>query len=47
METSITRSSAESGKRKELIALGDVLGAKEVETKLVEINPEYFMYLNL
>ena len=34
-------------KRKELIALGDVLGAKEIETKLVEINPEYFMYLNL
>lgn len=34
-------------KRKEMIGAGDIQGAKEIEAKLVEINPEYFMYLNL
>ena len=34
-------------RRKELIGIGDVIGAKEIEAKLIEINPEYFMYLNL
>ena len=34
-------------KRKEKIEAGDMQGAKEIEIRLVEINPEYFMYLNL
>ena len=34
-------------KRKEMIGAGDIQGVKEIEAKLVEINPEYFMYLNL
>ena len=34
-------------RRKEMIGAGDMIGAKDIEAKLVEINPEYFMYLNL
>ena len=34
-------------KRKELIGSGKLEEAKEIEQKLVAINPEYFMYLNL
>ena len=34
-------------RRKEMIGAGDIQGAKEIEAMLVEINPEYFMYLNL
>ena len=34
-------------KRKELIGFGKMKEAKDIERKLVEINPEYFMYLNL
>ena len=34
-------------KRKELISSGNIEEANEIEKKLVEINPEYFMYLNL
>ena len=33
--------------RKEMIGSGNLQGAKEIEAKLVAINPEYFMYLNL
>ena len=34
-------------RRKEMIGAGDIQGAKEIEAKLIAINPEYFMYLNL
>ena len=34
-------------KRKELIGSGKLEEAKQIEQKLVSINPEYFMYLNL
>ena len=33
-------------KRKEFISSGRMEDANEIEKKLVEINPEYFMYLN-
>lgn len=34
-------------RRKEMIGSGNMKGAKEIEAKLIEINPEYFLYLNL
>lgn len=33
-------------RRKELISSGDLQGAKLIEKQLLEINPEYFMYLD-
>ena len=34
-------------RRKEMIESGNIQEAREVEVKLLEINPEYFMYLNV
>jgi hypothetical protein len=33
-------------RRKDLIGAGEMEAATEIERKLLEINPEYFMYLN-